>query len=342
MGGEKYAASGNVGMMDIVAALEWVRDNIANFGGDPGNVTIMGQSGGGAKVCTLTAMPSAKGLFHKAVVLSGATVQSGDKEYSAKLGEYVLREAKLKPSEIAKLHDLPWKEYYAIATRAQQTLTKEMAGKATGLRFGFSPHVDGTIIPQHPYSPEPAPTAADVPMLICSTFNEQSPSAFDASLENITLEQVVERVKERAGFGAGFGDKAKEVVDAYAKAFPNEKPVDIWSLVSSNRQGVVRLADAKVKQPAGVYVAWFGWHPPLFDNRLRSFHCVDICFWYYNTDLMLSHTGGGARPRKLSTQMANYLLNFMKSGDPNGTGLCRGRSTPRPTARSWCSTTSAR
>ena len=321
VGGEKYAASGNVGMMDIVAALEWVRDNIANFGGDPGNVTIMGQSGGGAKVCTLTAMPSAKGLIHKAVVLSGATVQSGDKEYSAKLGEYVLREAKLKPNQIAKLHELPWKEYYAIATRAQQTLTKEMAGKGTGLRFGFSPHVDGTIIPQHPYVPEPAPTAADVPMLICSTFNEQSPSAFDASLENVTLDQVVERVKERAGFGAGFGDKAKEVVDAYAKAFPNEKPVDIWSLVSSNRQGVVRLADAKVKQPAGVYVAWFGWHPPLFDNRLRSFHCVDICFWYYNTDLMLSHTGGGARPRKLSTQMANYLLNFMKAGDPNGTGL---------------------
>lgn len=321
VGGEKYAASGNVGMMDIVAALEWVRDNIANFGGDPGNVTIMGQSGGGAKVCTLTAMPSAKGLIHKAVVLSGATVQSGDKAYSAKLGEYVLREAKLRPNQIAKLHELPWKEYYAIATRAQQALTKEMAGKGSGLRFGFSPHVDGVIIPQDPYVPEPAPTAADVPMIICSTFNEQSPSAFDAALENITLDQVVERVKERAGFGAGFGDKAKEVVDAYAKAFPNEKPVDIWSLVSSNRQGVVRLADAKVKQPAGVYVAWFGWHPPLFDNRLRAFHCVDICFWYYNTDLMLSHTGGGARPRKLSTQMANYLLNFMKSGDPNGTGL---------------------
>lgn len=321
VGGEKYAASGNVGMMDIVAALEWVRDNIANFGGDPGNVTIMGQSGGGAKVCTLTAMPSAKGLIHKAVVLSGATVQSGDKAYSAKLGEYVLREAKLRPNQIAKLHELPWKEYYAIATRAQQAMAKEMAGKGTGLRFGFSPHVDGVIIPQDPYVPEPAPTAADVPMIICSTFNEQSPSAFDASLENITLEQVVERVKERAGFGAGFGDKAKEVVEAYAKAFPNEKPVDIWSLVSSNRQGVVRLADAKIKQPAGVYVAWFGWHPPLFDNRLRAFHCVDICFWYYNTDLMLSHTGGGARPRKLSTQMANYLLNFMKAGDPNGTGL---------------------
>jgi para-nitrobenzyl esterase len=81
-GGEKFASSGNVGMLDIVAALEWVRDNIANFGGDAGNVTIMGQSGGGAKVCILTAMPCAKGLFHKAVVLSGAARKSGDKSYS--------------------------------------------------------------------------------------------------------------------------------------------------------------------------------------------------------------------------------------------------------------------
>ena len=94
-GGDKFAASGNVGMLDLVASLEWVRDNIVNFGGDPGNVTIMGQSGGGAKVTTLTAMPSAKGLIHKAVVLSGAGTKSGEKEYSEKLGAYVLREAGL-------------------------------------------------------------------------------------------------------------------------------------------------------------------------------------------------------------------------------------------------------
>jgi len=101
-GGEKYALSGNVGALDLVAALEWIRDNIASFGGDPGNVTIMGQSGGGAKVTTITAMPSAKGLFHKAVVLSGAGVKSGEKEYSEKLGSYVLKEAGLKidPKEV--------------------------------------------------------------------------------------------------------------------------------------------------------------------------------------------------------------------------------------------------
>jgi para-nitrobenzyl esterase len=158
-------------------------------------------------------------------------------------------------------------------------------------------------------------------MIICSTFNEQSPSWADAKLEDVTLDEVVERLKQRAGFGAGLGERAKAAVDAYAKAFPGKKPVEIWSLVSSNRQSVVALADAKSKQPAPVFVSWFGWQPPLFDNRMRAFHCLDICFWFYNTDLMWSHTGGGARPRNLSAKMAGSLLQFMKSGDPNGSGL---------------------
>jgi para-nitrobenzyl esterase len=320
VGGEKFAASGNAGMLDIVAALEWVRDNIANFGGDPGNVTIMGQSGGGAKVCILTAMPSAKGLFHKAVVLSGASRRSGDKTFSEKLGAAVVKEAGLSSGELDKLQSMPWKDFLAVATRAQAAAAKE-AGPGGGLMRGFSPVVDGKILPQHPYDPVGAPTAADVPMIISSVQDEQSPSWSDSSLEAVTLEQVAERVKVRAGFGPGFGDKAKDVVEAYAKAFPGKKPVEIWSLVSANRQSVVALADAKSKQPAPVYVDWFTWQPPLFDNRMRAFHCVDICFWFYNTDLMLTHTGGGARPRALAKKMAGTLLQFMKTGNPNGAGL---------------------
>ena len=321
VGGEKYAASGNVGMLDIVAALSWVRDNIAGFGGDPGNVTIMGQSGGGAKVCTLTAMPSAKGLFHKAVVESGAALRMGDKATSEKLGAYVLSEAGLAAAEIDKLQEMPWKAYLAAAAKALQRLNQELGPGGGGLRRGFNPVVDGVILPQDPYHPEPAPTAASVPMLICSTFDEQSPSWADASLENVTMADVVEKVKVRAGFGPGFGDKAKDVVEAYVKAFPGRKPVEIWSLVSANRQSAVALADAKAKQAAPVYVAWFGWQPPLFDGRARAFHCLDICFWFDNTDLMLTHTGGGARPRRLARRMAGSLLQFMRTGTPNGGGL---------------------
>jgi para-nitrobenzyl esterase len=320
VGGERFAASGNVGMLDIVASMEWIRDNIARFGGDPGNVTIMGQSGGGAKVCALTAMPAAKGLFHKAVVLSGASRQMGDKEYSEKLGAYVLKEAGLEPWQIGKLQELDWKDFDAIAMKAQEKLSEEGGGPA-GLRRGFSPVVDGEILPQHPYDPDPAPTAADVPMIINSTFHEISPGAFDPKLQSITLNEVVEKVKERAGFRSGYGDKAGEVVEAYAKAFPDKKPVEIWALVSSTRQSTVALADFKSRQPAPVYVSWFGWEPPMFDGRMGAFHCVDICFWFANTDLMLTHTGGGARPRSLAEKMADSLVAFMKTGNPNGAGL---------------------
>jgi para-nitrobenzyl esterase len=321
VGGQKYSASGNVGMLDLVAALEWVRDNISGFGGDPGNVTIIGQSGGGAKVTTLCAMPAAKGLFHKAVVLSGAGTKSGEKDYSEKLGEYILKEAGLTPDQVDKLQEMPWMQYYQFASRAAARLAQDSGPATGGMRRGFNPVVDGVIIPGHPYYPDPNPFASDVPMIICSTLNESSPSRTSAELENITLEKVKENVRARSGFSTGMGDKAGEVVDAYAKAFPERKPVEIWSMISSNRQSLISLADSKSKQPAPVYIAWFWWQPPLFDNRMRAFHCSDICFWFYNTDLMLTHTGGGARPRKLSEKMSGALLNFMKTGNPNGAGL---------------------
>jgi para-nitrobenzyl esterase len=320
VGGEKFASSGNVGMLDIVAALAWVRDNIANFGGDPANVTIIGQSGGGGKVSMLTAMPSAKGLFHKAVILSGATRRAGDKAVSEQLGAAVVKEAGLVAGDLSRLQQMPWKEFYALATRAQQAMSAGMAAGG-GMGRGFGPVMDGQVLPQHPYDPVASPTAAHVPLLISSVQNEQSPSWTDSALENITLDEVVEKLKLRAGFGAGFGDKTRQVVESYAKAFPGRKPVEIWSLVSSNRQSLVALADAKAQQPAPVYVTWFTWQPPLFDNRMRAFHCVDICFWFYNTDLMLTHTGGGPRPKALATKMAGALLQFMKTGHPNGPGL---------------------
>ena len=313
--GNKFSASGNVGMLDIVAALEWVSDNISNFGGDPGNVTIMGQSGGGAKVCVLTAMPSAKGLFHKAVVLSGASIKAEEKDLSEKLGEYVLKEAGLSPSDMDKLQKMSWPEYIAIAAKANQKMREEMKLPAAMGGGGFRPVVDGTVLPQHPYSPVAAPTASEIPMIICSMFNENSPSRTNSDLEKIQLAEVKEKIKER------FGDKTDRIVEAYAKTFPDKKPVEIWSMIVSNRQNAITLADTKSKQSTSVYLAWFGWQPPLFDNRMRSFHCLDICFWFYNTDIMYTHTGGGSRPAKLAMKMADSLLKFMQTGNPNGGGL---------------------
>lgn len=176
-GGEKYKHSGNVGALDMVASLEWVRDNIANFGGDPGNVTIMGQSGGGAKVCTLAAMPAAAGLLHKVVPLSGSTTGALDPANSRKLGAYILKEAGLQPSEIDRLQEMPWQDYLALAYRAQEAYVKE--GGEGGFRGGFRPVADGIHIPAGTFYSEASGVSSDVPMLICSTFEEWAMSRTD-------------------------------------------------------------------------------------------------------------------------------------------------------------------
>jgi para-nitrobenzyl esterase len=314
VGGEKFAASGNVGMLDIVAALEWIRDNISNFGGDPGNVTIMGQSGGGAKVCTLTAIPSAKGLFHKAVALSGTTLNGGQKDYSEKLGSYILQEAGLSASQIDKLQELPWKDYLTIANKAGMKLRTETG--MTGMMGGFGPVADGHYIPQQPfYSGE---LSSEMPMIICSTFYERSPSSFDSSLEDISFDKAKELAKTMRGFGVSLAENASNIIDAYARSFPDRKPIEILSLALSNRLRTIETANAKAQQPAPVYLAWFGWNPPLFDGRLRAFHTMDIGFWFYNTDVQISHTGGGARPRNLAAKMSDALVQFMETGNPKG------------------------
>lgn len=319
VGGEKYAHSGNVGALDMVAALEWVKENIANFGGDPDNVTIMGQSGGGAKVCILTAMPAANGLFHKAVPLSGSTTEALDQGASRKIGEYILEEAGLEAGEIDQLQQIPWREYLDIADKAYQKYVEEAGG---GFRRGFGPVADGMNIQKGKFYADANGLSSDIPMLISSTFHEWSAARAVPQLETISREGAIASLSERMGiFGGGLGDKAETVYDAYAKAFPDAKPIEIMTLVSSNRKSVVSTANAKAHQSAPVYVAWFGWEPPLFDHRMRAFHCLDISFWFYNTDLMLTHSGGGIKPRALSDKMSDALLQFMRTGDPNCAGL---------------------
>ena len=109
--------------------------------------------------------------------------------------------------------------------------------------------------------------------------------------------------------------------NAYEKCFPDKRPVELWAMILSSRVRVVEAANAKLEQSQPVYLAWFGWCPPLFNGRMRAFHCLDICFWFKNTDRMFTHTGGGRNPRVLSDKMSSALLNFMRTGDPNGGDL---------------------
>ncbi len=313
VGGEKYRHSGNAGALDMVEALRWVNRNIANFGGDPGNVTIMGQSGGGAKVCTLAAMPAARGMLHKVVPLSGSSVDAQQQSRTQAIGAAILQRAGLRRTQIDRLQEMPWQEYLALANAAAQ-----------GMEGGFSPVADGVNIPTGGYFTDPNGAAHDIPMLLSTTFHEWNMMLYVPTMETYTPEEAIESLRTqggRMGRGEGLGDRAPAVYNAFAEAFPEASPGEICVMVSSNRQGVIRTADAKANQAAPIYLAWYGYCPSHYDGRIRATHCADICFWFNNTDLMYTHSGGGPRPRALSNRMSDALLAFMRTGDPNTASL---------------------
>ena len=306
VGDERFKHSANVGMLDIVAALEWVRDNIENFGGDPSNVTIMGQSGGASKVCMLCAMPAAEGLFHKAVALSGDATRANNQEYSQKLGEAILKEAGLKPDQLDSLQRMPWNEYLEVAMRAQRKFRSN-----SGYRAGFAPVGNDLDIPSGEFFEN---RESDVPMLLCSTFHEWNPNRDDPEKEDITFEGVAKEL-------SGTYKDPMAVINGYREVFPEARPIEIWAYAVSHRYGTVKTADARCRQGAPVYMGWFGWESPLFDGRHRAFHCIDISFWLMNTDRMVTHNGGGNRPYRLSMKMSEALVNFMKTGKPSARKL---------------------
>ena len=290
----------------MVAALKWVNKNIANFGGDPNNVTIMGQSGGGAKVCTLVAMPETKGLVHKGVALSGNANNALAQSYSRELGKYIVKTSK---KTVEQLQQMPWRDYLALANAAAQEFNKTQ--NMQGMRGGFAPVADGKHLPAEGYFDDPNAPSAQVPMIYCSTMAEFRPAMYDKSLEELDNEGVAKYLEQR------YPGKAAAVVAAYQKAFPEANAGDIIGMATSPRTGIIKNIGIKAKQGAPVYLAWFGFNPPTFNGRARAFHCIDICFWFRNTDRMVTHSGGGKRPRELSNKMSEALLAFMRTGNPN-------------------------
>ena len=256
----------------------------------------------------MATMPAAKGLVHKGVALSGNSIKAADKENAEALGEFILREAGLTPSEIDKLQEMPWEEYYDLANAAAAKFNRERGGNSN---VGFVPVGDGIDIPAGTFFDPEDSSIPNIPMLYCTVKQERNPNREKPELEDVSLEDVIAQMTQT------YGENAKAVVEAYAATFPECRPIEIWALLTGVRTNVVRAANTKYRQGSPVYVAWFGWQPPLFDGRLRSFHCLDICFWLHNTDIMMTHTGGGARPRTLSDKMSNSLISFMRTGNPN-------------------------
>lgn len=320
--GEQYATSANVGMLDIVAALEWVRNNIAKFGGDPALVTVFGQSGGGGKVSALMGMPAAKGLFHRAIVESGSMLRAADQEKSQRLADWIVAELGLTRDTIDRIRTLPYQQ----VLQAGQKALREHNPVPTGIpnfrnladRLGFAPVVDGYVLPAHPFEPRASALSADIPMIIGTTLNEFVTALNHPEFENMTSADLEERVR------GAFGEKAPRVLAAFRQRTPNAKPFDLWSRIAASSVRQSALAQATAKAAAGgapAYVYWFAWQTPILDGRPRAFHCSEIAFVFDNTDRCENMTGGGADARALAGVMSAAWVQFARTGNPNHAGM---------------------
>ncbi|HEY7057753.1 MAG TPA: carboxylesterase/lipase family protein [Vicinamibacterales bacterium] len=323
IGGEKYAQSGNVSMLDLVQSLEWVRDNVGVFGGDAGNVTIFGQSGGGGKVTTLMAMPAAKGLFHKAVALSGSFITGGSRDSAKQLALAVMKELGLGPSDVAKLHTVTTEALLNAGQAAQQKTIPfrfPAPGTLPTINLGWQPVVDGAVLPENPFEKAAPALSASIPFLVGNTFHEFATGIDKPQALQTTWEQVSAQLTPQ------LGARTSTALDAYRKAFPSAKPFEIGGMIGADlfRRGAILQTERKAAQNgAPVYAYWFGWKTPVLDGRPLAFHCQDLAFWFDNIDLCVQATGGGEEARTLASQMSRALVAFARTGDPNHDGIPR-------------------
>lgn len=316
--GDKYKHSANASILDIVAALQWVKTNISNFGGDPNNVMIFGQSGGGAKVNTLMAMPSAKGLFQKAVNESGAFKSDMlDKTTTQAIGAQVLKALNLQPDQVDSLQTIPYAQLSAASRKALKIVGDSLkaAGKQTGLlNFGLSwgPSIDGEDLPYQAFSNEAFELSKDVPLLIGTVKNEFMPSLF-TGMSNATQDQVNAYIKKQ------YGDRADAYIAAVKKAYPNDtKPTDLMDVDALFRPGAVTEANQKsALNAAPVYVYLFTWQSPVMDGKYKAVHCSELPFVFDNIARCENMTGGTKEAYALADKVSDAWINFARNGNPN-------------------------
>ena len=304
-GGEDFATSGTVGMQDIVAALGWVRENVGAFGGDPDRVLVYGQSGGGAKTSVLMAMPDGKGLFQRAGVMSGSTLQMMPAEMASATAKRLLDALDIAPGDVRKLQQVPW------TTLLETQAGLEAADRARGeAPRSFAPVVDGITLPRHPWAPDAPDVSADVPMIVSSVLDERSYRMGDFAMdENGLLEFARERL----------GDRAEDAVAAYREEDPTAKPFLLAARMDSDltfRKGAFAQAELKAKQGGAKVWAYLWTEPsPAADGRFGAVHGIDVAPSLYNTRGALN--GSSAQATSLAAAIASSWAAFAANGDPN-------------------------
>src|ERR1035437_876884 len=315
IGGDEFASSANLGMLDIVAVLEWVRTHIASFGGDRGNVTIFGQSGGGGKVATLMAMPSAKGLFHRAIIQSGPFLKALSPDYSQHVAGLLMDELGLSSSQVGELQKLPVDRISGAAAEAMKIMPKPQTARPNTFgESGWGPTVDGRVLPYHPFDPGAPAISADVPLITGTNLNESVSGLDHPGATTMTADEMNRKVHE------AYGNDSEAIIAAYRQDYPNATPFGLYAAIFTSRWRIPAFAQAARKAALGAAPAYayvYSWRTPALDDRPGTFHAADISFAFDNAELCDHSSAGDPAAFVLSKQISTAWVSFARTGNPN-------------------------
>lgn len=315
-GDERLRDAGNVGQLDLIDALRWVREHAHEFGGDAGNVTVFGQSGGGAKIATLMAMPEADGLFHKAMTMSGQQVTAAGPRAAAQRTALLLAELGIGVRDVDRLLALPMARLLEASRVRDPSRVED-----TALYFG--PVLDARSLPRHPFYPDAPAQSARIPMVIGNTRDETR--AFlgndDANFA-LTWDQLPQKLREQQ-----FVDLSPEaVVVEYRRLYPDYSPSEVFFAATTagrSWRGAVIEAEERAKQGSPAWAYQLDWRSPAEGGRLRAFHTLDIPLVFDNVAADGAKTGTDARARAMAARMSAALIALARHGDPNHAGIPR-------------------
>jgi len=310
IGGPEYAMSGNAGMLDIVEALKWVRDNVDRFGGDPSRVMIFGESGGGQKVSMLMGCPLAQGLFHRAAIESGPGIRMLDRGKATHVSEVYLKELGLAPEHLPKIQKMPTDKLLAAFF---PTMAKT-GGMTAGLIDNFSPVIDPVVLPQHPFAPTAAPYSAHVPLIMGWNRTEMTLFAEPAAF-TLDEAEMTKRVT------AIHGTAAARIIATYKAKYPDVSVPDLNFLIWSDYPTMLfenLIAERRAAQnQAPTYLYRFDWRSPVQGGKYHTPHTMEIPFVFDNTKVMASMTGGTQEAAELAARISDAWIALATSGDPN-------------------------
>jgi para-nitrobenzyl esterase len=318
--GAEYEQSGNAGMLDIVLALQWVRENIERFGGDPQRVLVFGNSGGASKTSVLLGMPAARGLIHRAAVMSGPLIRASTREISTHHAGQLLRELDLAVTDAHKLLEIPAGRLLQAAGKVGVAIDAGLAGGAKSEAFmAFQPVVDGSALPGQPMDPQAAPEGAHVPVLVGSAKDDMKMMMLGmpwfGRLDDRGLEQMA---------GHTFGVLAQDALAAYRRENPAATPTDIACAFVTDRVmwwGSIDWAQRKAAADAGsAYLYRFDFETPVMGGLLGATHGGEIPF-VFNNYLLTKIAGDGPNHAAVAKQLNDTFVQFAQTGNPNHSGI---------------------